>query len=44
MIEKDINEDFFWENHISTNFENPIRKDAFYLSDEAKIESIKKNI
>ena len=44
MIEKENIEDFLGENHISTTFENPIRKDAFELSDEAKIESIKKNI
>ncbi len=44
MIEKENIEDFLGDNHISTTFENPIRKDAFELSDEAKIESIKKNI
>jgi len=44
MIEKENIEDFLGENHISTTYENPIRKDAFELSDEAKIESIKKNI
>ncbi len=32
------------DNHISTSAETPLRKDAFELSDEEKIESIKKNV
>ena len=32
------------ENHIATNSENPIRKDAFDLTDEQKIELIKKDV
>lgn len=32
------------ENHIATSIENPVRKDAFELSDEDKIESIKKDV
>jgi GTP cyclohydrolase I len=32
------------ENHIATSAENPVRFDAFELSDEEKIESIKKDV
>ncbi len=32
------------ENHIATSAENPVRFDAFDLSDEEKIESIKKDV
>jgi GTP cyclohydrolase I len=32
------------ENHIATSTENPVRKDAFELSDEEKIERIKKDV
>lgn len=41
------NEDFNDEignNHISTNVNNPLRSDAFDLSDDQKIESIKKDV
>lgn len=41
------NEDFQEEignNHIATNATNPLRKDAFDLTDEQKIESIKKDV
>jgi GTP cyclohydrolase IA len=41
------NDDFNDEignNHITTSATNPIRKDAFDLSDEQKIESIKKDV
>ena len=41
------NEDFqdeIGDNHIATNAQNPIRKDAFALSDDQKIESIKKDV
>lgn len=31
-------------NHIATSAENPIRKDAFELTDEQKIESIKRDV
>lgn len=31
-------------NHIATSAQNPIRKDAFDLSDDEKIESIKKDV
>ena len=41
------NEDFLDEigdNHIATNAVNPLREDAFVLSDKDKIESIKKDV
>jgi GTP cyclohydrolase I len=41
------NEDFQEEignNHIATSARNPLREDAFDLSDEQKIESIKKDV
>jgi len=41
------NEDFADEignNHIATNSQNPLREDAFILSDEEKIEAIKKDV
>lgn len=41
------NEDFQEEignNHIATSAKNPLRDDAFNLSDEQKIESIKKDV
>ena len=41
-----INEmiDEIGDNHISTSAQNPIRDDAFSLSDEEKIKSIQKEI
>lgn len=41
------NEDFsdeIGDNHIATNATNPIRNDAFDISDEQKIEAIKKDV
>ena len=41
------NEDFqdeIGDNHIATNAQKPIKKDAFVLSDEQKIASIKKDV
>lgn len=41
------NEEFLDEigdNHIATNAQNPVRSDAFEISDEQKIESIKKDV
>ena len=41
------NEDFqdeIGDNHIATNVQNPIKKDAFVLSDEQKIASIKHDV
>ena len=42
-----INEEFHNEigdNHFASNANNPVRKDAFDLSDEQKIEAIKKDV
>ncbi len=41
------NEDFqdeIGDNHIATNAQNPVRKDAFDLSDDEKIKAIKKDV
>ncbi len=44
MAESENNYDVLGENHVATNSENPIRKDAFDLTDEQKIELIKKDV
>jgi GTP cyclohydrolase I len=44
MAHKDDFQDEIGNNHIATNAKNPLRKDAFDLSDEKKIESIKKDV
>lgn len=44
MIHKREFEDEIGENHIATNAVNPIRKDAFEISDDQKIELIKKDV
>jgi len=44
MHTQDNNPDEIGENHIATNTENPVRANAFELSDEAKIELIKKDV
>ena len=44
MINNAEFQDEIGENHIATNAQNPIRKDAFLLSDEEKIELIKKDV
>ena len=41
MINTNDLQDEIGNNHIATSAENPIRKDAFELTDEQKIESIK---
>ena len=41
MINKNDLQDEIGNNHIATSAENPVRKDAFDLTDEQKIESIK---
>lgn len=41
MINTDDLQDEIGNNHIATSAENPVRKDAFHLTDEQKIESIK---
>src|SRR6478672_2963622 len=44
MINKEEFTDELGDNHISTNSENPVRKDAFELTDDKKIELIKKDV
>lgn len=44
MAHNDDFQDEIGNNHIATNAKNPLRKDAFDLSDENKIESIKKDV
>lgn len=39
-----VNNDELGENHIATSAQNPVRKDAFDMTDEQKIEAIKKNV
>jgi GTP cyclohydrolase I len=44
MINNADFQDEIGDNHIATNAQNPIRKDAFVISDEEKIELIKKDV
>ena len=44
MINNNDFQDEIGDNHIATNAQNPIRKDAFALSDDQKIEQIKKDV
>jgi GTP cyclohydrolase I len=44
MISNEDQEDQIGNDHIGNVAQNPIRTDAFVLSDEEKIESIKKNV
>ncbi len=44
MINKNDFNDELGNNHIATSTKNPIRPDAFAISDEAKIELIKKDV
>lgn len=44
MIPHDDFKDEIGDNHIATNAETPLRADAFNLSDEQKIEAIKKDV
>lgn len=44
MCTHDSSEDHIGENHIATSFDNPMREDAFTLSDEQKIERIKADV
>ena len=37
-------QDEIGDNHIATNAQNPVRKDAFAISDDEKIELIKKDV
>jgi len=42
IIVKEIDE--IGDNHIGTSFDTPLRKDAFELNDNSKIEAIKKDV
>ena len=44
MTNSDQINDELGENHIATSAQNPVRNDAFTLSDEQKIELIKKDV
>ena len=44
MINTDDLQDEIGNNHIATSAENPVRKDAFELTDEEKIDSIKVDV
>lgn len=44
MINSNEFHDEIGDNHININAKNPIRKDAFAIADEEKIEKIKKNV
>ncbi len=44
MINKEDYTDELGDNHISTNTDNPIRNNAFELTDDKKIELIKKDV
>lgn len=44
MISEDNLQDEMGNNHIATNENTPLRADAFELTDEQKIESIKKDV
>ena len=44
MINNADFQDEIGDNHIATNAQNPVRKDAFAISDEEKIERIKKDV
>ncbi|MBM6498511.1 GTP cyclohydrolase I FolE [Flavobacterium macrobrachii] len=44
MINNDNFQDEIGDNHIATSATNPLRKDAFDITDETKIELIKKDV
>ena len=44
MINNEEFQDEIGNNHISTNAQNPVRTDAFDITDEEKIEKIKKDV
>jgi GTP cyclohydrolase I len=44
MINNDNFQDEIGDNHIATSATNPVRKDAFDITDETKIELIKKDV
>lgn len=43
-MSRNNNHDEIGENHIATNATNPVREDAFDISDDEKIERIKKDV
>ncbi len=44
MSHQEDTKDEIGENHVATSAETPLRKDAFELNDEQKIEAIKKDV
>lgn len=44
MIHSDDNRDDIGESHIATSAETPLRKDAFDMADDDKIDAIKKDV
>jgi GTP cyclohydrolase I len=44
MINNEEFQDEIGNNHISTSAQNPVREDAFTITDEEKIEKIKKDV
>ena len=44
MEDNRVDDDFIGENHLSTNAKNPVRPDAFDLSDQEKIDAIQKDV
>ena len=44
MIQNEEIHDEIGDNHISTCAQNPVRDDAFEISDDEKIEMIKKDV
>lgn len=43
-MNKELLHDELGDNHVATSAQNPIREDAFNISDQEKIESIKKDV
>ncbi|MDI1304120.1 MAG: GTP cyclohydrolase I FolE, partial [bacterium] len=44
MINNEEFQDEIGDNHIGLSAKNPVREDAFAISDEEKIEKIKKDV
>jgi GTP cyclohydrolase I len=44
MINKDELQDEMGDNHIASSAKNPVRDDAFDITDDEKIEKIKKDV
>ena len=43
-MNKELLHDELGDNHVATSAQNPFREDAFNISDQEKIESIKKDV